>query len=256
MVKIDSYNTVTLNWLDNSNDEDGFIIYRDKTEISRIGPNATAYQDKNLTPATTYYYSVQAYNQYGKSGTSSYTVTTPNPPITIKLNKIGVFDNREDITRGKDGEIYIYVVISDGKNPIQKIRFPKEEDLEYKLAKNETADINSQIFNASEVGDKLTLMVIGYESDGEGFEPYVYSALGLAAGELVWGIPGALLELFNYDLANIIGDFLGKEDDFLGSYERTWDKNSNWGTGEYTDIVCKDERGVDCLRLWFSINSQ
>jgi len=31
------------------------------------------------------------------------------------------------------------------------------------------------------------------------------------------------------------------------------DRSNNWGIRQYTDIVLQDERGIDCLRLWFTI---
>jgi hypothetical protein len=255
IAKAGSGKTVTLNWLDNSLNEDGFILYRDSMEIIRTGPNASTYQDSGLKPATTYQYSVKAFNKAGESGTSTFIIKTPNPSLVIKLDRIGVYDNREDITRGKDGEVYVYVAVSDGKNPVQQLRFPQAKDQEYKLAKNETVDIGSQIFYTSEVSDHLTLTVIGYEQDGEGFEPLVYKALSLVIEAQAGGMVGTITELFDIKLNDIIGDFFGKKDDSLGKFEKTWDVTTNWGTGQYTDIVCKDERGIDCLRLWFTVTS-
>jgi hypothetical protein len=254
--KAESGKTLVLNWLDNSSNEEGFILYRDSVEITRTGPNASTYQDINLKPATTYQYSVKAFNKAGESGTSTFIVKTPNPSITIRLDRIGVYDNRENVLRGESGEVYLYVAVSDGKNPVQQLRFPREKNDEYKLAKNETVDIGSQIFYASEVGDYLTLTVIGYERDGEGFEPLVYKALAAAINAQAGGAIGTILDIFNLNLADLLGQLLGEADDFLGSYENTWDVTTNWGTGQYTDLVCKDERGIDCLRLWFTITSE
>ncbi len=248
--------TVVLEWLDNSSNEEGFILYRDAVEITRTGPNASTFQDINLKPATTYQYSIQAFNQAGESGTSTYTIKTPNSSIAIRLDRIGVYDNREDILRGEDGEVYIYAIVSDGKNAVQKLRFPQAQDQDYKLAKEEIIDIASLLFSADEVGDHLTLTIIGYENDGEDFEPYVYEALGAAIEYQAGGGVGTLLEIFDVNLAGLIGQFLGEEDDWLGSYEMTWDSSSNWGYGIYSDITCKDERGIDCLRLWFTISNE
>jgi hypothetical protein len=255
-IKAESYNIVSLQWLDNSSDEDGFIIYRDDILIDKIGANASTYQDTNLEPNMTYKYTVKAYNQAGESGASMYTIKTPNPPILVRLDRIGVFDNREDWTRGEDGEVYLYVVVSDGRSTSQRLRFPQLEGEYYKLAKNETIYINAVLFSTNEVGSYLTFTVIGYEDDGGGIEPLVYQALGLALESQLPGSTGSVLEAFNLNLAGLVGQIFGQEDDWLGSFEQTWYSNNNWGVGDYTDITCTDERGVQCLRLWFTIVRQ
>jgi len=251
-----SQSQVELHWFDNSNDEEGFRIYRDSNLIATPGSNVITYLDTGLEPATTYQYVVKAYNQVGESGTSLCTIRTPNPSITVRLDRIGVYDNRETWTRGKDGEVYVYIVVSDGKKATEKMRFPQQEEQHYKLEKNETVDIGAIIFSVNEVGDSLMLTVIGYEDDGGGFEPLVYEALGVAIESQMAGGAGGLLEAFNLSLGGLVAQLFGAEDDWLGSYERTWNQANNWGIGRYTDIACEDERGVLCLRLWFTIGSQ
>lgn len=60
-------------WKSNSTDEDGFVIERrtgiagSYAEIGRVGRRMTAYFDRGLTPGTTYYYRVRAYNARGQS---------------------------------------------------------------------------------------------------------------------------------------------------------------------------------------------
>ncbi|OGP72780.1 MAG: hypothetical protein A2V86_08735 [Deltaproteobacteria bacterium RBG_16_49_23] len=80
---------VTLNWVDNSDNEQGFKIER-KTgiggtyaEIQTVGPNVTSYTDSGLTPGVTYYYRVRAYNWGGESSYTSETSVTPNPKLTV-----------------------------------------------------------------------------------------------------------------------------------------------------------------------------
>jgi|GEM_PF-374886 len=69
-----SYDSVKINWTDNSSNETGFEIYR-ATEAS--GPyqityttktNVVSYTDTTVSPSTTYYYKVQSINDYGSSG--------------------------------------------------------------------------------------------------------------------------------------------------------------------------------------------
>ena len=248
-----SSRSIVLTWEDNSLSESGFILYRNNAEIVRTAPNTTLFVDSGLSPATTYNYTIKAFNETNESGAATCTIKTLNPGINVRLDKIGVYDNRENTLRGEGGEVYIYAVVSDGENPVQKTRFPSAVDQDYKMAKNETIDIHGTLFAASEVGDRLTITFIGYENDGEDFEPYVYKALELAIEAQMGGTAGALLEIFNVDLSGLIGQFLGEQDDWLGSYERTWDISNNWGYGTYEDITCQDENGVNCLRLWFTI---
>jgi hypothetical protein len=59
-----SSSAINLTWTDASNNEDGFRVYR-------------------LTPSTTYYYKVTAYNSAGESAASNVVSVTTNPPLTI-----------------------------------------------------------------------------------------------------------------------------------------------------------------------------
>ncbi len=72
---------IALNWTDNSNNEDGFKIYRGLSSsslsvITTVEQNTTSYVDSGLASNTTYYYEVCAYNIEGDncSGTVSATV--------------------------------------------------------------------------------------------------------------------------------------------------------------------------------------
>jgi hypothetical protein len=250
-----SMNKVSLKWVDNSNDEEGFIITRNYEKIAMTGPNTSQYNDSGLSASTTYTYSVRASNDTGESSAASCEIKTLNPPISIRLDKVGVFDNREPILRGETGEVYLYAIVSDGKNTIVNKRFPIAEGTYYKLEKESHIDVNIPVFSAEDVGDKLTLTIIGYENDGEGFEDVVYQAIEVAVKMQAGGAVGTILEAFDVSLGDLIGKFFGDADDSLGSYENTWEISSGWGAGQYADIVCKDENNIDCLRLWFTISS-
>ncbi|MFC1969083.1 hypothetical protein ACFLVF_01165 [Chloroflexota bacterium] len=152
-----------------------------------------------------------AYNNQGENLEGAQE-PEPNPSITIRLDRIGVHDNRESFPRGA-GDVYVNVEVSDG-NGSAELRFPSGDGQTYSLDKDETVNIGATIYSTDEVGDFLALAVVGYESDG------------------------AITT-----------------DDFLGSYERTWKRDNNWGIGKYEDIALEDERGVRCLRLWFTIES-
>jgi hypothetical protein len=77
-------NSAILYWLDNSDDEDGFDIFRHPIEnqfwirIVRLPANTDSYIDTDLSDSTTYTYYVRAFNTSGNSTASAtYTLTTP-----------------------------------------------------------------------------------------------------------------------------------------------------------------------------------
>ena len=81
---------VNLSWADNSNNETGFQIDRWNSststwvQIGTVGPNVTTYTDTSLSPSTTYYYDVAAYNSVGTSWAASYaTVTTLSNSVSF-----------------------------------------------------------------------------------------------------------------------------------------------------------------------------
>ncbi|MEF8917653.1 MAG: fibronectin type III domain-containing protein, partial [Candidatus Bipolaricaulota bacterium] len=59
---------IRLTWSDNSDNEDGFRIYRNGTEIATVGPNVTSYTDSGLEQGKSYNYSVASFNEAGESG--------------------------------------------------------------------------------------------------------------------------------------------------------------------------------------------
>lgn len=250
-----SQSTVKLQWIDNSDNEDSFKIYRDNNLVATARANVTTYQDTGLKPATSYKYMVKAYNQVGESKASLCTVRTPNPPITVRLDRIGVYDNRETWTRGEDGEVYVGIIVTDG-NTIVEERFPEGEGQHYKLEKNETVDIGTTVFSVDEVGDYIRIAAVGYEDDGGQGEMLLYQALGVAGEAYISGGAATLLEMTDSSLGNLLAKIFGAEDDWLGSYERSWNYDDNWGIGNYQDIALEDERGILCLRLWFTITSR
>ena len=83
---VNSSDSVTLNWTDNSTNELGFTVKR-STELNGIydslAPNAnsneTSFTDTNLDPRTTYYYQVVAFNGNGNSTPSLVASATTFP---------------------------------------------------------------------------------------------------------------------------------------------------------------------------------
>jgi hypothetical protein len=77
-----------LSWRCTSADEQGFRIYRaidpngPYNLIDQVGAGVTTYHDTGLTPGTTYYYRVQAFNDDGDSGLSNTSFVCPGPHRT------------------------------------------------------------------------------------------------------------------------------------------------------------------------------
>ena len=77
---------VELRWQDNSEDEEGFRIYRsaDGGEFvphATVNANVTVYFDDSIAPATAYRYRIASFNGQGESG-QSQAVEVPVPPVT------------------------------------------------------------------------------------------------------------------------------------------------------------------------------
>lgn len=68
-----SYNNISLTWIDNSNNENGFQIYRSSSNqgtfvpIGLVDANVTAFNDLTVAPNTKYYYKIKAVGQNGES---------------------------------------------------------------------------------------------------------------------------------------------------------------------------------------------
>jgi hypothetical protein len=241
---------ITLTWNDNSNNELGFILYRNQIEIATLNANSTEHVDNGLKPGTAYSYQVESYNSAGKSGMVSRSLKTANPPIVVWLDKIGVHDNAEDFLRGEKGEVYLGLIISDKTTTISKT-IP--EDSHYSLIKDEVVDVNQKVFETGEVGPSLRMAVVSFEDDGGFGEQVTYKALDLALTTYLGAPADIFLELAGVDFTQLFADIFGAEDDWLGNYVSEWGVENNWGVGRYIDIPCKKKEGDIGLRLWFRI---
>jgi hypothetical protein len=74
--------SITVTWDDNSDNESGFIITRtlatdpSTTAIIKVGANDTSFTDIELSPSTTYVYTVKAVNNAGNSASSNKDVVS------------------------------------------------------------------------------------------------------------------------------------------------------------------------------------
>ncbi|WP_193378525.1 fibronectin type III domain-containing protein, partial [Singulisphaera acidiphila] len=96
-VTANSSSQLALTWLDTSDNEQGFKIERSTdgvnfTQVNTLSANATSYVDSsNLTPGTTYYYRVRAYNAGGDSnysGTVSRATLLLNAPASLTASVV------------------------------------------------------------------------------------------------------------------------------------------------------------------------
>ena len=88
--------SITINWQDNSNNENGFIIARRKqdevlfTYIDTVESDILTYQEVGLTPDNLYFYKVCAYNNFGLSDFTNtvYSFTQSSTSIINHTNQI------------------------------------------------------------------------------------------------------------------------------------------------------------------------
>ncbi|MCH7962842.1 MAG: phytase [Bacteroidetes bacterium] len=82
---------VTLNWTDNSNNEDGYIIERENVTllvfavIDSVGANVTSYIDSTVSQGVSYNYRISAFNISGQSGYSNVSYVTTILPAPTNL---------------------------------------------------------------------------------------------------------------------------------------------------------------------------
>lgn len=115
IVKTVSQTLVELNWLDNADNEDGYIIERSLDATNWItlatlaSPNVESYVNAGLTPGVKYYYRVSAYNAGGSSEAIPVSVTTlrdaPTAPsgLTAMVSGLNITLSWTDNSGTEDG---------------------------------------------------------------------------------------------------------------------------------------------------------
>jgi hypothetical protein len=249
-----SYSQITIQWIDNSNNEDGFRIYCNGALVESLGPDITTFQDSDLEYATVYSYLVTAYNEYGETECSTtFPVKTLNPPIVVTLGGIGIIFDHDPSVKGA-GEIYVYIVMTDGTSEPQLTRVPSSGTID--LSDNEAREARQQLFAADSVGDELRIAAVAFESD----DPAVAQLVDLLTNTLVSYLSGGVGEAVNVLVALLQSQPSENEesyqemaestaDDFVGTIEQTWTSGENWGIGSHADVRNGD------FRLWFTIST-
>ena len=110
---------INLTWTDNADNESGFYIERSPngtnwTQIAAVGANATSYADTTVSPDTTYYYRVRAFNGSGASGYSN-TASATTEPLGTEMMQVSSLVGSSVVVRSKwNATVQIRVTASDG----------------------------------------------------------------------------------------------------------------------------------------------
>lgn len=96
---------VTLTWNDNSSDETGFRVERstDGTSFSvleTVAADVTTYSDQAIAPSTTYWYRVNAYNEFGNSGYTNVVSHTTDSEGNVAPTITGLSNQSIDADSG------------------------------------------------------------------------------------------------------------------------------------------------------------
>lgn len=222
-----SPSSIELSWQDNSDNEDGFNIYRDSILIETVGVNVATYQDTGLEPATTYQYAVRAYNDAEESQAVVATVTTAGlSPLNIRLDYFGVKDNH-------GGYVQLVVVVSDGKTTESHL-IP--QDKYYRMDDYELMNIDQrQIFHTDSLAGDLTVNILAYNCN------YLREQ-NLELLNMLEGLAGRPYP----EIRNAI-ESTPQYDERIGEYNFQWNCNEPMPVGQY------NERGVEDLRVWLTI---
>jgi hypothetical protein len=238
-----SQSIVNLQWTDNSNNEEGFRIYRDGSIVGTVGANSTTYQDTGLETGEVYQYSVRGYNEAGESESCSCTAKTLNPPLNVTINYIGVQFDHDPIG---PGDIRLVLIVSDGNQTIEEIIPPGEGT--YCLNDYETSELNQRIFHTASVGEYLKICIIAYDDDPETLVSDLLQAALPVLGPLV-GIPdvSGISSIFSAYEEQTGKPLFENKDDYVGYFEGFWGSDESWGIGQYDTV------GTEDFRVWLSI---
>jgi hypothetical protein len=109
-----SYKAINLAWVDNSNNETGFEIWRSTSasgDFITVGlalANATSFVDSTLAANTTYYYNIRAVGQYGQS---TYAHTGSGVDYSYyEVNNMNNLPNFNSLTPNETGKIAAFVL--------------------------------------------------------------------------------------------------------------------------------------------------
>ena len=109
-----SYDSIELHWLDTCDYEMGFYVERspdginDWEQIGSTAPDTNYFVDNSLSPDTTYFYRVQAFNAAGISG---YTSIAGSTTLYVEALHIDSLDSSSELRRNYWGAITTITVV-------------------------------------------------------------------------------------------------------------------------------------------------
>lgn len=186
-VSLLSEKRVKLLWIDNSNNEAGFIIERRKEgenwyEIKRVGVNETIYTDATLMPGNKYYYRVKAYNSGGESDYSNIveintpSIIVPTLSYTVENNQVRLsWNNNSEVTEG-----YVIEKKSNGNwYELIRLNFPTNNYTDVEVSPGNTYFYRIKAFNATLESDYSNEIEVYIPMVGNGDIPD-FSLIGFA----------------------------------------------------------------------------
>jgi len=114
---------IKIEWEDVTDSEEGYRILRRTplgyyyVPVAEVGKDATSFIDTNLTPGTTYYYKVAAYNPAGSSESPVVSVQTENR-VTVTFDDLGSVPWAREAIEKLAGEGIIKGVAKNLYNPM------------------------------------------------------------------------------------------------------------------------------------------
>lgn len=118
-----SSSTIDLSWLDQSDNEDNFVVQRGDgssfSEIATLPAGTESYGDSGLTPSTAYFYRVYAVNGTGSSAFSNeVNATTDSVGPGLELNVQSVTLSTQNAGRGFKNGVATVIITDDQGTPI------------------------------------------------------------------------------------------------------------------------------------------
>lgn len=120
-----SSSSIDLAWVDNSSDENGFVIEQSLDGVVfnylfAVGPDVVTYTDTGLSPSTTYDYRVNAYNAAGNSDFSNVaTATTSEGQAPTSVEVLSVNVSTVGVGQGQKVGQAVVTIVDDQGGPVE-----------------------------------------------------------------------------------------------------------------------------------------
>lgn len=183
---------INLTWVDNSNNESGFVIRRSTdgtsfSSVDTVAANVTSYSNTGLASNTTYYYRIKAINQAGSSdyvNTASTTTLKENIALNKTATASNVYNNNATYNAAKavDGSTTTRWATDNGITAAT---------LEVTLGANYT--FSSTIIR--EYGNRVTSYKVQYWNGSSWLDAYTGTTIGTAKTDNFTTVSGSKVRL-------------------------------------------------------------